>query len=96
MDLQDFRIQIDRIDGEILELFAERMAVSRKIAEYKKARGLPVFDAARESEKLAAVRAKAGPEMQDYARELFAALIKLSRDYQNNYLDAASQSGNEA
>ena len=52
MELSDYRAQIDRIDAELLQLFAERMQTAAGIAAYKKSHGLPVLDAGREREKL--------------------------------------------
>ena len=65
MDIQELRGEIDSIDDQLIRLFVQRMAVASRIAEYKKARGLPVLDARREQEKLDAVAAKAGPAMAD-------------------------------
>lgn len=42
-DIARFRIQLDRIDGELMRLIAERMEVSREIGELKKEKGLTVF-----------------------------------------------------
>ncbi len=39
---------ISRTDKEIAALFEKRMAAVKEIAEYKKERGLPIYDAARE------------------------------------------------
>ena len=36
MELSDYRAQIDRIDAELLRLFAERMQTAAGIAAYKK------------------------------------------------------------
>ena len=83
MDIQELRGEIDSIDDQLIRLFVQRMAVASRIAEYKKARGLPVLDARREQEKLDAVAAKAGPAMADYTRSLYASLFRLSRDYQD-------------
>ena len=41
MDLKDLRTEIDRIDDKLVRLFAERMGISARIAEYKKAHNLP-------------------------------------------------------
>lgn len=35
MELSDYRAQIDRIDAELLRLFAERMQTAAGIAAYK-------------------------------------------------------------
>ena len=84
MDLQEFRKQIDQIDDQLISLFVERMRVAAAIGAYKKEHGLPVLVPARETEKLADVAQKAGPEMANYARELYTALFALSRSYQEN------------
>lgn len=60
MDLSDYRAQIDRIDAELLRLFAERMQTAAGIAAYKKGHALPVLDTGREREKLAGI-VKAAP-----------------------------------
>ena len=35
-DLKELRVKIDSIDAQLVELFRQRMAVSRDIAAYKK------------------------------------------------------------
>ena len=52
MKLEECREKIDAVDEKLVALFAERMELSRAIAEYKKENGLPVLDASREKEKL--------------------------------------------
>ena len=84
MDLIDLREKIDVIDDELLRLFVERMGVSRQIGLYKKEHGIPVMDAVREGEKLAAISEKAGAELAPYAHSLFEKLFELSREYQGN------------
>ena len=39
--LEEYRAQIDAIDGELVQLFLQRMAVTQKVGEYKKANGIP-------------------------------------------------------
>ena len=36
MNLGELRLEIDKIDSEMIKLFSERMEVSKQIAEYKK------------------------------------------------------------
>ena len=87
MELSDYRAQIDRIDAELLRLFAERMQTAAGIASYKKAHGLPVLDAGREREKLAQI-VKSTPEgLQEEAVSLYRLLFSLSRSYQRDLLD---------
>jgi len=88
MDLREYRERIDEIDDALLRLFTERMDVSREIALYKNERGLPVYDAAREAEKLGAINGKARADMRPYAAELYRALSALSRAYQKSLTEA--------
>ena len=52
MDLQELRQKIDEIDNNLVDLFQKRMDVSAKIALHKEEHNLPVYDPAREREKL--------------------------------------------
>ena len=87
MDLKELRSQIDTIDDQLVKLFAQRMEVSAKIGDFKKAQNLPVFVPAREREKLQDVAQKAGPEMANYTRVLYSMLFELSRSYQSKRND---------
>ncbi len=82
MDMKEYRKQIDDIDSQLTELFQKRMDTAAKIAEYKKANGLPVFDPARERAKLADVASKVRPEFSNYAEGLYSTIFDLSRSYQ--------------
>lgn len=82
MDLSTYRKEIDQIDDQIVRLFQERMDVAAKIAEYKKAQGMPILQPAREREKLAEVSEKSREDMQSYMRVLYSLLFELSRTYQ--------------
>lgn len=83
MDLSELRMEIDKIDDELVQLFGRRMDVAAQIADYKKANNLPILVPAREREKLLDVAKKAGPEMANYTRVLYSMLFELSRSYQS-------------
>ncbi len=83
MDLNELRLEIDKIDDALVRLFVQRMAVSADIADYKKEHGLPIFVPSREAEKLLDVAQKAGPEMETYTKVLYSMLFELSRGYQS-------------
>ncbi|MDE6590214.1 MAG: chorismate mutase, partial [Oscillospiraceae bacterium] len=51
-ELQGLRREIDGIDRQIVELFRQRMDVTRRVGEYKRARNLPVLDQERERQVL--------------------------------------------
>lgn len=82
MDLTDYRKEIDRVDAELVHLFAQRMEICANIGAYKKEHNLPVLNAGREREKLNAVAAAAPEELADYTRILYSTLMELSRSYQ--------------
>ena len=75
MELSDDRTQIDRIDAELLRLFAERMQTAAGIAAYKKEHALPVLDTGREREKLAGIVKAAPEDLQEEAVSLFRLLF---------------------
>lgn len=83
MDLNELRLEIDKIDDELVRLFVERMDVSARIADYKKENSLPIFVPSREADKLRDVAHKAGPEMEVYTKVLYSMLFELSRGYQS-------------
>ena len=93
MELSELRQQIDKIDGDLLRLFMERMEVSNQVAEYKRQNSLPVLDSARERELLAGVAQKAGEDMDEYAVVLYSTILSLSRSYQHKKLAPESKYG---
>jgi chorismate mutase len=58
-DLQALRECVDEIDDQILRALSERIAICRKIGEYKKQQGLPILDKNREQEVFSKVRNRA-------------------------------------
>lgn len=85
MELSEIRKRIDEIDDKLLPLFLERMEMSAKVAEYKKANSLPILNKGREREILAEVAEKSG-DMEQYAHRLYSAIFELSRAYQQNLM----------
>ncbi len=83
-ELERLRGEIDRVDAELLRLFAARMALVDEIGAVKAERGLPVCDPRREAEILARVRERAGAELADEAETLFRTLTALSRARQES------------
>ncbi len=91
MDLQELRLEIDKIDDELVRLFGQRMEIAAQIADYKKENCLPILVPAREREKLQDVAQKAGPDMANYTRVLYSMLFELSRSYQSKRNGELSQ-----
>ena len=49
-DLKELRVKIDSIDAQLVDLFKQRMAVSRDIAAYKKEHSMPILQSPRYNE----------------------------------------------
>ena len=82
MDLKEIRNDIDKIDAQLVKLFCDRMALSAKVADYKKENNMPIHVPARERAILQNVAQMAGSELGDYTRVLYSMLFELSRSYQ--------------
>ncbi len=84
-DLSTLRENINEIDNKIIELWKERMGLSLEIAEYKKENNIPIYDEKREKELLDRISNMAGDGLDQYCRELYEKIMKISRDYQQEY-----------
>ena len=84
MNLEELRAEIDPIDDNLLQDFAQRMNVVGQIGLEKKSEGLPTLDPAREREKLADIVTKLPPEMEQYGYTLWSMLFEISRSYQSS------------
>ena len=89
-ELSELRLEIDRIDREIFELFSERAKVAEGVAEYKREHGMRVFDPARERAKVAAAADAAPEDLATYAQVLMELLMEASRSRQHALLGDAS------
>ena len=81
MDLTDLRNEIDQIDEQLTALLERRMDCSIKVAEIKRAEGLPVYHPAREQSIFEKVKAKS-EKYGDYFVELYRLLMECSRALQ--------------
>ncbi|MCR5268757.1 MAG: chorismate mutase [Lachnospiraceae bacterium] len=87
MDLKECREKLDVIDEKIVRLFEERMEISEQVAAYKAEHGLPVLDAVREQQKLAAVtELVSDPKNRESAAALFEKIMELSRQRQESII----------
>lgn len=96
IDLQESRKKIDEIDRQIVELFEKRMKLAIDIAEYKRSVGKPIYDAAREEEKLAALRELTQDEFNKKAvADIFKLIMSMSRRLQYTLLENQENLGFE-
>jgi len=78
--IDDIRIEIDRLDRELLKIFNDRAALALRIGEIKKELGMPVYDPAREKRIFERMRQdNPGPLDNDAIVRLFERVIDESR-----------------
>lgn len=83
MDLSEIRIQIDKVDQQIVELFQRRMELGEEVAKSKRNTGKPIYDKEREDQKIAKLIEYADNDFNKKAiAELFLQLMSISRRYQ--------------
>ena len=91
MNLIDARNEIDLIDEQLTDLLAKRMDLSLKVAEIKRAEGLPVYHPGREQAIFEKVKSK-NEQYGDYFVELYRLLMECSRALQYEKLTSAENS----
>ena len=86
MDIKEIRKKIDATDEQLAGLLAERMTLAADVAAYKKETGMAVYDAQREKEVIERVSRAAGETFAPYIAEIYEAIMKASKDYQNDLI----------
>ena len=91
MTIEDWRVEIDKIDAELLRLLNERARLAVSVGESKRVAGLSVCDRGREREVVErACRANRGPLDDAAVARLFRAVIRESRRLQTEAGPAAA------
>jgi chorismate mutase / prephenate dehydratase len=81
-DITAARRDIDRIDREMAELFAQRMQAAAVVAAYKEEHGLPVEDLVREKEMIVRNTDRLPPAYRPYYKNFLVSAITESKRYQ--------------
>lgn len=85
MELSDWRIRIDGLNQQLLELLNERAKCAQAIAELKKKKMLPVYDPLREKQVFDAVLGmNKGPLPDDSIQRIFESIIVEHRRLEEN------------
>lgn len=80
MTIDDIRIEIDRLDRELLDIFNRRAALALKIGEIKKELNLAIYDPSREKKIFERMRKdNPGPLDNEAIVRLFERVIDESR-----------------
>ena len=90
MDIIEYRQQIDNVDKQIIDLFHQRMAISKDIALYKQATGKPIYDPERERQKLVEVAKNSPEDVRTGTVMLFSTLFELSSTHQMKVMNKTS------
>lgn len=86
-NLDEIRVDIDRVDKEIVKIFEERMELCKEVAEYKIANGKQVLDITREKCKIQDVKKLAKDDFNKHGvEELFKQIMAMSRKLQYQIL----------
>ncbi|MBU3840530.1 MAG: prephenate dehydratase [Candidatus Ruminococcus intestinipullorum] len=92
--LEELRVQLDKIDDQIVKLYEERMNVCKEVGAYKVHAGRKVFDRQREQQKLESVSSKVTDEFYKKGiQELYEQLMSMSRKLQYQQLVEAGALG---
>ncbi len=92
MDLHELRMDLDRIDTDIVSLYEKRLKICEQIAEYKISVGKPILDLAREQEKTREVRALCNnSRYAEKVESLYVKIMEDSRELQSQYMKAKSE-----
>lgn len=80
MTIEDWRVEIDAIDSELLNLLNKRASLAVKVGQSKRITGTALHDPAREQEVIKrACKANPGPLDEQAIEELFGCIIRESR-----------------
>lgn len=87
MDISELRKQLDEVDGKLIGLLEKRMDLCKQIGEEKKKLSKPVYDKAREEEKLKNVRRSTqNAEYADALADIFTSIMDESKKLQNKVM----------
>jgi chorismate mutase/prephenate dehydratase len=86
-NLQQARLEINEVDKEMAALFERRMRAAKEIAEYKKERGLQIYDAQRERAVIEKNSAYIGDyDIQSYYVRFLDDVMAVSKQYQESVI----------
>lgn len=87
-ELKEIRRGITEVDNKMALFFKERMALVKKVGEYKKTNGLPIYDPAREAQVLqGGTERMDDPDLKSYYVNFLKSVMEIARRYQSNILE---------
>jgi len=87
LSLEELRGSIDEVDKKILELLHRRLALVMAVGEYKRERGIPVYDPERERALLERLGKAAEPPLDAHTvRSIFERIVDESRRIEQHHV----------
>lgn len=94
MKIEDWRKEIDKIDGEIIALLNWRAKAAQEIGKIKATAGLPVIDLERESEVLQHIISENEGVLHDWQlATIYQKILEESRQIQLNAISKMAHKG---
>lgn len=82
-NLDELRLEIDKVDRELLKLFTQRMDICSQVADYKRSVGMPILDAEREKRVLdSKMELLDSDELKGEVYDFFDSMMAISRGLQ--------------
>lgn len=94
MDLDQLRLRLDAIDGQILALLSERAGAVLDIGDYKRKHGLPIHVPERENNVVKRLQAdNPGPLHKDAIERIYRTIIEEMRKLEEEHVGRVDESG---
>lgn len=93
--LDELRLDIEKVDKEMCKLFVQRMQLVEKVAEYKIKQKLPIVDKNREHRILEKLKERLPAKHQNLGKYIEAFVhknLELSKEYQKEIIENKNQS----
>jgi 4-amino-4-deoxychorismate mutase len=92
--LEDFRREIDDLDTQIVESLGRRLEICRRVAHYKKERGIPMMQPTRVNEVIQKCIQKGIQHgiNQDYIAKIYTLMIEESCRLENEIIEEKTNS----
>lgn len=85
--LDEARVIINEIDGEIVKLFEKRMEAVKMVYEYKKENNMEILDSSREAAVIEKnVALLTNKELEEYYVEFLKEMMNVSKHYQRDLM----------
>lgn len=94
MDLDQLRLRLDAMDGQILALLSERAGAVLDIGEYKRQHGLPIHVPERENNVVKRLQTdNPGPLHRDAIERIYRTIIEEMRKLEEQHVGGVDESG---